>query len=277
MEEVVVAVDGSEQSVFKGLRVGHELHQQASLPLRLLSVVDDEGKEQERRREIRYLLPLGEVGNPLVAGSEIEVEVAHDPRAFLAQALGERDGALFCMATRGRGAVGQAVVGSVATSVLREAHRPMILAGPGLPDDWSGPVLRVVVPLDGSEVSERILPYAVELAEELGTELRLLRVIDTEGEDADSGDFQASVEAYLEQVGERLQPELSRSVTWVVLKDRQPARAISDYCAGRGSLVMMSTLGWSGLARLVMGSVAQALVRQAPFPVGVLCPPDTAA
>ncbi len=276
MEEVVVAVDGSEQSVFRGLKIGHELHQQASLPLRQLSVVSDATQEQERQREIRHLLPLGEAGNPLVGSSEIEIKVADDPKAYLAQMIRERDGALFCMATRGRGSVGQAVVGSVATSVLRDSRRPVILAGPQLPDDWTGPVLRVVVPLDGSEVSERILPYAVELAEELDTELRLLRVIDAEADGGNNSDFQASVEAYLEQIGERLQPKLSRSVTWVVLKDRQPARAISDYCAGRGSLVMMSTLGRTGLARLAMGSVAQEVVHQSPFPVGVLCP-DPAA
>ncbi|MFP4649190.1 MAG: universal stress protein, partial [Halorhodospira sp.] len=274
MDEVLVAVDGSDPSMFRGLQVGHELHEQAQVPLGLISVVADWTEEKERRRVIRHRLPLGEAGSPLIGSSGIKVDVAEDPRSYLINTIREQDQALFCMATHGRGAVTEAVLGSVAASVVRHVHRPVILAGPGLPNDWRGPVMRVVVPLDGSELSEAMLPYAVDLAEELDGELRLLRIADTEG-GVGSDHTAGSAEAYLEALGEQLQPRMSRPLTWTVLEDREPARAIVDYCSGRGSLVMMSTLGWSGLARLALGSVAQEVVRRAPFPVGVMCPPTS--
>ena len=274
MREIVVAVDGSEGSLFPALQVGHELHEQASVPLRLLSVVDDWGKEERRRREIREMLPAGQAGNPMIGGGDIDVAVADDDADYLARCAREQPESLLCLATRGRGAVGSAILGSVAAAVVRDAQRPILLAGPELPAEWRGPILRVVVPLDGSAAGEAILPDAAAVAEALGVELRLIQVVEPGSAGGGDTSPEADAQAYLEEQAEALQPRLSREVSRELLVDSRPATAITDYCAGRGSLVMMSTLGWTGLARLAMGSVAQAVTREAPFPVAVMCPAE---
>ncbi|MBK5937106.1 universal stress protein [Halorhodospira halophila] len=268
MEEIVVTVDGSEYSLFSGLVVGHELQEQSGLPLRLLSVVEPEGSGPGRRKDIEDMLPLGEAGSPRVGAAEIEVTPSQRPAEYLAQRISEDTQSLYCVATRGRGTMGEALLGSTAATLTRQASRPLLLSGPALPSGWSGPVLRILVLLDGSSFAERILPRALQLAEALDTELRLVRVaVDTAGQDT------SEAASYLQALAAAWQPKTRQKISHTVLESEQDtAEAITDYAANRGSLVAMTTQGWSGLAQLALGSVAHAVVRQSSVPVMVFNP-----
>jgi nucleotide-binding universal stress UspA family protein len=169
------------------------------------------------------------------------------------------------MATRSRTAVGEMVLGSVSAAVVRASPVPVLLVGPAVRQVGER-VRRLVACLDGSELAERALPFATDLAQRLTAELVLVRVV-PEGVLA-PGDIPEVT--YLRDLAERLPgpPPL-----FDVVQDRQPPRAITGYVGDRGdSLVVVATHGRGGLRKAVMGSVARGITHQAGCPVLVVPP-----
>ena len=112
---------------------------------------------------------------------------------------------LICMSTNGRGRLGGALIGSVATAVLLEsrdpivaigplAERPLWLNTPRWPDPLSVP--RTVACVDGSTASEEILPVAWTWARALGMSLSIITVAEDGPAplrpDRDSGPYAAA-------------------------------------------------------------------------------------
>lgn len=134
---------------------------------------------------------------------------------------------------------------------------------------------RILVPLDGSPLSEAILPVAEEWAKEDDAEVILLRAVladDRLLHDPDAAEVQVvgEVEAYLEAVAERLERRGLTRVRRVVWHD-EPATAIVETVTRDGvDLIAMATHGRSGLRRVLVGSVAEAVVRAVPVPVLLL-------
>jgi nucleotide-binding universal stress UspA family protein len=133
----------------------------------------------------------------------------------------------------------------------------------------------ILVPLDGSALAERALAYAQILAKAAGARLALLRVVEprpfTDSEETQ--DEIAAAEgatAYLARVAEGL-GEAAAAVPAVAIGG--PADEIVGAARTEGAgLIAMSTRGEGGLARLVHGSVADAVIRAAPVPLFLLPP-----
>jgi nucleotide-binding universal stress UspA family protein len=124
-----------------------------------------------------------------------------------------------------------------------------------------------VVPLDGSQYSERALPVAAALAERIGGGLLLVT--------AESfGPVGAGM--YLDQVAER---GFSCPVETVAYPDRVPIRAILGAGnAAENRVVCMTTHGRGRIAWTVLGTIAEHIIRRSPRPlilVGPHCRPDT--
>jgi len=199
---------------------------------------------------------------------------------------------LVVMATHGRSPLGRFWLGSVADELVRHVNLPLLLVRPDekeprlehLPD-----LTRVVLALDGSELSEQILAPAVALAELIGeSEIVLVRAIRpvvpdevepyTLEESPDPMSFRQQMvrlqeeskrEAaeYLAAVAHRLEERGMKVRTHVVVDDR-PADAILIEAEGEhAGMIAMETHGRSGLARLFFGSVADKVVRGAHVPV----------
>jgi nucleotide-binding universal stress UspA family protein len=118
---------------------------------------------------------------------------------------------------------------------------------------------RLIVPVDGSSEAETALPVAEALATEAGAEVVLLR--------APVGDDGPETEAYLARLTGARGSGGSPRVRWLVWYD-EPARAIASAVADlQGDLVVMTTHGRRGLRRLLLGSVAEEVIRTAPVPV----------
>lgn len=146
----------------------------------------------------------------------------------------------------------------------------------------------ILVPLDGSPVAEGILPVAEELGRRLDAEVTLLQVVDLVPQaivvepgagmvvDPDVITMQMDAEAeaaqtYLMGVTARLQSQ-GLKVRWVTQRGLA-APAIVDYARDNGvDLIAMSTHGRSGLGRLVFGSVADQVMRDAASPVLMIKP-----
>ena len=137
---------------------------------------------------------------------------------------------------------------------------------------------RIVVALDGSEVSEQSLPAATELARRLGAPLHLVRVADptwfrfgaTEAalEYAALGGALAEEEQeagnYLEQVRARL---AERGLTATTEVRRGFAAQELVALARPEDLLVMASHGRGGPARWLLGSVAEDVTRRAAGPV----------
>ena len=137
-------------------------------------------------------------------------------------------------------------------------------------------VKKILVPLDGSREAEAVLPEAVQLAECCGAELLLLQVAFAHvfpGLDPTEEEVQVigNAEGYLAEVAKRLTG--SGLPVRTAVRYGRPIAQILDHIASKGvDMVAMSTHGRSGLRHLVMGSVAEAVVRRAAVPVLLLRP-----
>ncbi len=138
---------------------------------------------------------------------------------------------------------------------------------------------RILVPTDFSPPSDAALEYARVLAAKFGSSLRILHVIDdpTASSDFVADGFAPSTEniraSLLEQARRRLDGVMSEvdRTRYRVHADAvlgMPAASIVGYAtATAASLIVMGTHGRTGLAHLLMGSVAEQVVRTAACPV----------
>lgn len=136
---------------------------------------------------------------------------------------------------------------------------------------------RILIPLDGSEVAEAILPFVEKIAGPLDAEIVLLQVVTplsaaemlaSAGVVAPDTLLLRQLEArqYLAKVEQRLTAKGLRVRSG--LRSGVPAAEIvSAATASRADLIAMTTHGRSGLGRVLFGSVAEAVLRTAPGPV----------
>jgi len=200
-----------------------------------------------------------------------------DPaEVILAIAATEPDGML-CMATRGKGGIRAALLGSVSTEVVCQSTQPLVLVGPqcrtALLRSERG---RLLVCSDGSEVSDSVIPTAATWCDRLALEPWLTEVVrpDEDPEPAHQPHPNREVEAAKERLATLatrlhtpthrarlrvLHGTSSSSISWFA--ERLPA-----------ALIAMATHGRGGLTRITMGSVAAEVVRHAPCPVLITRP-----
>lgn len=217
-----------------------------------------------------------------VVDIETRIVANGDPAAtILAIAASEPDGIL-CMATRGRGALRAAVLGSVSTQVVCRSTRPLILVGPHcrtilLPAERG----RLLVCSDGSELSDRIIPVAATWCDRLRLEPWLTEVVgpDEDPEPAHRPHPNREAEAAKERLAAlstRLHTSTSRARTEVL--HGTPGRSIPSLAERLpAALIALATHGRGGLTRITMGSVATEVVRHAPCPVLITRPTDDQA
>jgi len=247
----------------------------------------------------RYGSYLRAAADDLRLKADVPVETAvlrGEVAATLCEHVGGGNADLVVMATHGRGPLGRFWLGSVADEMLRLSPVPLLLvrpeekpASPGEPGFG-----RVVVPLDGTPEAEGIIEPAVDLAAlSPEAEIVLMRAIHTvvpapTPPDTDQAAKEASAllgqlltaqerlrgeaEKYLDGVAGRLRARGLRVRTEVIAED-SPVTAILDEAAKEhASLIALYTHARRGLSRLLLGSVADKVIRGAHVPVLVQRP-----
>jgi nucleotide-binding universal stress UspA family protein len=138
---------------------------------------------------------------------------------------------------------------------------------------------RILVPLDGSQLAEKALPYAEALAKKFEAELILVQVLQLMPEFVGGthggvmfheqiGQDRQVAEAYLNGLMRQVYELGIRPIRTVTLEAHSVATAITQLaCDESVELIVMSTHGRSGLSRLVHGSVAGQMLHEAPCPV----------
>ncbi len=198
---------------------------------------------------------------------------------------------LVVMTTHGKGPLSRFWLGSVADKLLRQLNVPVLLVRPqeAASDVSREPAFqRVLIPLDGSEIAERILDSTIALGAPSHAEYTLLRIVDPTTYLDDTIDKSASARlgastlerirdvsnsahqeatVYLEGVAERLRAQ-GHSVQVRVVSDSNHAAAILKSADAYASdLVAMATHGRGGLKRMILGSIADKVVRGSQIPV----------
>jgi nucleotide-binding universal stress UspA family protein len=133
----------------------------------------------------------------------------------------------------------------------------------------------ILHPTDFSACSAHALAIARDLAQQHGARLLLLYVAETLGpENVTYGEAisQREPQAYHRRLQEYLKSQLPQAGADIrveaILAGGDPAPEIERVARERHcDLIVMGTHGYSGLHRLLMGSVAEHVVRQAPCPV----------
>jgi nucleotide-binding universal stress UspA family protein len=137
---------------------------------------------------------------------------------------------------------------------------------------------RVLVPLDGSALAEIALARAVDLARETGATVDLVRAAEAHTlPGLDPIEAQIAVvkeaEAYLQQVKARLAKEGVQKVEASVWYGSPTFAIVEAARRRRADLIVMTTHGRSGLGRLIMGSVAESVLRATETPILLLRAP----
>ena len=208
---------------------------------------------------------------------------------------------LVVMGTHGRQGVARMLVGSVAEKVVRRApcsvlsvrypEHEFLTAGEAGPDDIAAQdvtgataedamitLKNILVATDFSEPSEAAVTYGRELATRFGATLHVLHAADNiigrfgaEAYSATAPDLQDRLEADARRRLNELLIDSDNSGPSsipVLLTASSPALAIVDYAKEKSiDLIVVGTHGRGGLAHLVVGSVAERVVRLAPCPV----------
>lgn len=143
---------------------------------------------------------------------------------------------------------------------------------------------RILVPLDGSDFSEAVLPYAEALAQALEAEIILLHVnVEPVTEfESPSSPFSPPIEVkkakaearkYIKSVCYKLEQKGLRAT--YLIRDGGVAETILDAAEVlQANMIVMSTHGRTGLLHLLLGSVAEQVVRRSPILVSLIRPQE---
>jgi nucleotide-binding universal stress UspA family protein len=231
--------------------------------------------------EIREADVLADLHLPLPDDAPVPVSRVHEHTVVhrsaadgLLNYAAEHDTPLIVLGTHGRRGVQRLVLGSVAEEVVRRAPGPVLTVGRGAPASppTDGPLL---VPVDFSDHQERLLTHARLLAQAYEVSIALLHVVN-----------RADPPAAYETEQERPAPDVLRDRSTQALTE--PAASLRDdgldvqvevrhgHPADEiltaaddldAALLAIATHGRSGVERMLMGSVAETVIRRAPCPV----------
>jgi nucleotide-binding universal stress UspA family protein len=253
--------------------------------------------EAFRQEERNYLTSLAAqyeptVGRP-VATALLEVPVV----ASLCEYASSRHAPLIVMTVHGRTGFRRALLGSVSDGLVRHSPAPVLVLRQRRSDGreltWKradGPFRSIMVPLDGTAFAEGGLAHAIAIARLTGARLHLVRVVVPVMAGAMVGAFAMHPFPALEEstvTGNDLASEYLAGVadranagggllaitTEVALSD-QPGSAIAESSRRHGAdLVVMATHGRGG-SRLILGAVADRVLRKGPDAILFVRPTD---
>ena len=221
----------------------------------------------------------------ITSKAEISVDLHAGPVADVLEGYARRHHVdLIVISTHGRSGISRLSLGSVTDSLIRHTTIPVLVVKP--PTSYLNPQVseafkRIVVPLDGSTLAEQILPRVLKLAKLEEAEITLLQVLIPQSysqkEIVDPSlpwwDKDVSLaRAYLFRIAARLRRN-GVAVTTDIVIGENIAHAIGDFASReKADLIAIATHGRGGLARMLRGSVADAVMHSGRMSMLVLKP-----
>ena len=272
-DRILIPTDGSDVAV-AAAETGFAFTRRFDSTLHAVHVLDDGDPDQ---------------GDQLVtaveeAGVDLDIETTtavleESPSVHDAIIDYVRDNEIDCivMGTHGRTGLTRLALGSVAERTIRGAPVPVLTVH----DDEviEQPFEDVLVPTDGSDGARAAADHAVDLATDMGAALHVVHVLDDpfryqDGSPAVLDALQERGQRAVDEIIDRADAADLRSAKASILRGR-PARSIAEYANERDvDVVVMGTHGRTGIDRLLLGSVTEAVVRRAEVPVLCVTAPD---
>jgi nucleotide-binding universal stress UspA family protein len=294
--KLLIPLDGSKTAE-RALPYARYLAEEKNVLIELLAVVDvanmathmtaeralhlDTMVEDAVRASEKYLEAIA--GTLSAAKIKTVVDTGRPEEVIIEKAAAEQN-TLITMATHGRSGMNRWLLGSVAEKVLRGATDPVLLIrAREVTRTEDEPTLKsLIVPLDGSDLAERVLPTAIELAKPRDLEIVLIRTYNI------PTTAYAGVEGYALPIDDLLKGMRGEACAYLenkvadvkklgvarvsfAAKEGLPADEIISFAKNLpGGLIAMSTHGRSGVRRWVLGSVTETVVRHSENPVLVI-------
>jgi nucleotide-binding universal stress UspA family protein len=296
-DEIVVPVDGSTFGEL-ALPLALGIACKSGGEVRMVTVVTPltgprPGEEEDVAEEERLRLAVDAAAGyqaelqkrVILSGCDVPIS-GHVEVGTVVEALDQhvRDagGDLLVMTTHGSGPLRRSWLGSVADGLLRRTPCPILAIRPREGEEVrleEAEFRHIVCTLDGSPKSREILPFAQSLALLLGARVTLLRVIPLQfpltstftshgtRESLGQEDQTVAARESLEAEAASLR-DSGLEVATEVLGGAHPPDGILDF-AERSSadLIAMATHGRGGVARFILGSVADKVIRGGSIPV----------
>ena len=280
-QRILVPLDGSEIAETV-LDIAKNLAVRSGTTLTLLHVCTPEQDKWERlhlayiehiadqtRRDISKICETVQCYFEGVTATASPVLVSGEPAKEIVRYAVENETSIILMATHGRSGIVHSVMSDITNRVVRSSPVPVWLIrtlrpGEIICAEW--PPQRILVPLDGSERAEKVLPYALEYAKVLDTELVLLRICEEPAIPSDypkpdwdehvnrtRSHYQAQCSLYLTEVEQRIK-ESGLKVTkecWLGNAAEEIIRYIGQNPC---DLVAMTAYGRSAMPRWLIDS-----------------------
>jgi nucleotide-binding universal stress UspA family protein len=292
---ILLPLDGSKTAE-KVLPYGRFLASTLKLPVELLTAIDiAEIAKRISAEKARYLNTLIEnnirtseqylsgIARKFEDGSvKCTVEKGAAEDVIIEKAAADK-GTLISMATHGRSGINRWLLGSVAEKVLRSTTNPLLLirATEEAKTEGEATLKSAIVPLDGSELAECVLPTVAELAKPLQLEVILFRAYtipysalaaDAEGfylvpDEELIAAMRDEAVAYLEKKAQTIKKLGVERVSTIAEYGFAPDEIIALARKTPDNLIAMCSHGRSGVKRWVLGSVTETVVRHSGDPV----------
>jgi nucleotide-binding universal stress UspA family protein len=267
-DTILIPTDGSDVAT-TAARYGVALAERFGASVHVLSVVDPDRfltdavgdvDDLVRRQEEKLHARARNTVDRIAAESPVSVEthvVEGRPKTVLAEAIDDYDADLVTMGTHGRSGVDRYLFGSLAERTLRTAHVPVLTVRTVEDGDATPTIEDVLVATDGSDGAERAGEHAIAVAGATGAHLHALTV----GDDDDPA----------RRLANRAR-EAGVDAT-VAVRTGRPHEAVLDYADEiDADLVTLGSHGRTGVERVLLGSVAERVLRTATKPVLVVGP-----
>lgn len=278
-ERILVALDGSQMAE-QALPYAVEIANGFASEIFLVTVCPDQEADFTPASKAYLDRRAEELKSKLIGGARTrEMVLVGRPAQEIAKYAAEKGISLVIMTSRGRSGVASLLLGSTANEIVHLVKIPLLMVKTTGPPSARAKLKRLLVPLDGSERSETVLPYAEEMGKRLSLEIILLRVVApgthvrTVGgldfvyfKDRDIDSMKVEAQKYLNELAARLRHNIQTVTTEV--REGEPHLEIMKYAETHDcDLIAMSSHGHSCVERWTYGSVAYNIIHQSNRPV----------
>lgn len=220
------------------------------------------------------------------SGLDVETNVRSGPPSpHIANEAEKVEGTTIAMSTHQRSCISRWTIDSVSDKVLHATNSPILLV-PGHdlgPTPTKVELKRIIVPLDGSDLAEGVLPRVVALAKAMALKVSLLRVTPAPGyyypfygeagiyptipeQDSSKEDDDEAL-SYLKQIGKWLRHQGVTTVDEIILHGDAASAIVDLVHESEDVIVAMTTHGRGCVSGWVLGRVADRVVRHSGIPV----------
>lgn len=281
-EKIIVPLDGSPEAEIV-LPYVAAMATTFSNDVALVSAAEQEAPEKSQQLESYLKHTAEKLKSKVKKQPAINVTTSvlkGKPSDEILQYASQMKADLVIMAGHGASGGNSKLLGNIATKILSSSNKPVLLVKTKASRETApdGLIKRILVPLDGSDMSEGSLKTVEPMAAALGAEIILFQAVEpvryVPGFETmvpnvvlpSDDEIKRSAASYLNGIEKPLKQHGLKTSS-VTMADA-PAEAIIDYAdSGNIDLIAMTSHGFSGIKRWVFGSTTEKVLQAAVTPV----------